>query len=161
MSVRLWVTHCSFRRNVIAVASRWQHCLRFERPEIWTWLDLPLQRRMGYCSTTWPVDSRMHYRWTNRLAGRAVTRLALEREVWGSNLRPVKSETVLPTARHRGDIFSKRIEKKFFFEKNLQVLWGCVCVYVCVCVCVYVCMCVCVCVCECCQVTVCMNACCI
>ena len=26
--------HCSFRRNVTAVASRWQHCVRFDPPEI-------------------------------------------------------------------------------------------------------------------------------
>ena len=36
--------HSSFWRNVAAVASRWQHCVRFDRPEIWT-SDLPLQRR--------------------------------------------------------------------------------------------------------------------
>ena len=36
-----------------------------------------------------------------------VTRSSLEREVWGSNLGPVKSNTVLPTARHRSDISSK------------------------------------------------------
>ena len=40
------------------------------------------------------------------LVGRAVTRSSLEREVWGSNLGPVKSDTVLPTARHRCDISS-------------------------------------------------------
>ena len=40
--------------------------------------------------------------------GWAVTRLSLEREVWDSNLRPVKSDTVLPMARHRCDICSKR-----------------------------------------------------
>ena len=40
--------------------------------------------------------------------GRALTRSSREREVWGSNLRPVKSDTVLlPTARHRCDISSK------------------------------------------------------
>ena len=39
--------------------------------------------------------------------GRAVTRSSLEREIWGSNLRPVKSDTGLPTARHRCDISSK------------------------------------------------------
>ena len=33
--------------------------------------------------------------------GRAVTRLSLEREVWGSNLEPVKSDTVFPTDRHQ------------------------------------------------------------
>ena len=32
---------------------------------------------------------------------------SLEREVWGANLGPVKSDTVLPTARHRFDISSK------------------------------------------------------
>ena len=39
--------------------------------------------------------------------GRAVTRSSLERKVWGSNLYPVKSDTVLPTARHRCNISSK------------------------------------------------------
>ena len=39
--------------------------------------------------------------------GRAVTRSSLEREVKGSDLGPVKSDTVLPTARHRCDISSK------------------------------------------------------
>ena len=34
--------------------SRWQHCVRFDRPEIWT-SDLPLQRRTRYRSTNWPV----------------------------------------------------------------------------------------------------------
>ena len=33
-----------FEENVPAVAGRWQHCVRFDRPEIWT-SDLPLQRR--------------------------------------------------------------------------------------------------------------------
>ena len=36
--------------------------------------------------------------------GRAVTRSSLEREVWGSNLKPVKSA---PTTRHRCSIYSK------------------------------------------------------
>ena len=44
---------------------------------------------------------------TYRPVGRAVTRSSLERQVWGSNLGPVKSNTVLPTARHRCDISSK------------------------------------------------------
>ena len=39
--------------------------------------------------------------------GRAVTRSSLEREVWGSNLGPVKSDTVLPKACHRCNISSK------------------------------------------------------
>ena len=43
----------------------------------------------------------------DRPVGLAVTRSSLEREVWGSNLGPVKSDTVLPTARHRCDISSK------------------------------------------------------
>ena len=43
----------------------------------------------------------------HRPVGRAVTHWSLEREVWGSNLGPVKSDTVLPTARHRCDISSK------------------------------------------------------
>ena len=43
----------------------------------------------------------------DRPVGRAVTRSSLEREVRGSNLGPVKSDTVLPTARHRCNISSK------------------------------------------------------
>ena len=43
----------------------------------------------------------------NQPVGRAVTRSSLERKVWDSNLRLVKSDTVLPTARHRCDISSK------------------------------------------------------
>ena len=39
--------------------------------------------------------------------GRAVTRSSLEWEVRDSNLGPVKSDTVLPTARHRFEISSK------------------------------------------------------
>ena len=46
--------HSFFGRNVAAMASRWQHCVRFERPEIWT-SDLPLQRQTRYRSTNWPV----------------------------------------------------------------------------------------------------------
>ena len=38
---------------------------------------------------------------------RAVTRSSLEREVLGSILRPVKSDILLLTARHRSDISSK------------------------------------------------------
>ena len=36
-----------------------------------------------------------------------LTPSSLEREVRGSNLGPVKSNTMLPTARHRCDISSK------------------------------------------------------
>ena len=39
-----------------------------------------------------------------RPVGRGVTRSSLEREVEGSNLGPVKLDTVLPTAGHRGNI---------------------------------------------------------
>ena len=39
------------------VESRWQHCVRFDRPEIWT-SDLPFQRRTRYRSTNLPVSSR-------------------------------------------------------------------------------------------------------
>ena len=42
-----------------------------------------------------------------KTVGRALTRSSLEWEVRGSNFGPVKSNTVLPTARHRCDIFSK------------------------------------------------------
>ena len=41
--------HSSFRRNVAAVASRRQHCVRFNRPENWT-SNLMLQRQTRYCS---------------------------------------------------------------------------------------------------------------
>ena len=44
----------SFRRNVAAVASCWQHCVRLYWLEIWT-SDLPLQKRTRYRSTNWPV----------------------------------------------------------------------------------------------------------
>ena len=44
---------------------------------------------------------------TVRPVGRAVMRSSLEREVWGSNLRPVKSNTVLPMVRHRCNISLK------------------------------------------------------
>ena len=40
-------------------------------------------------------------------SGRAVRCSSLEREGWGSNLGPVKSDIVLPTARNRCKIFSK------------------------------------------------------
>ena len=39
--------------------------------------------------------------------GREVTRLSLEQEVLGSNLALVKSDTVLPTARHHCNITLK------------------------------------------------------
>ena len=41
------------------------------------------------------------------MVGPGETRSSLERQVRGSNLGPVKSDTVLPTVRHRNDIFSK------------------------------------------------------
>ena len=43
----------------------------------------------------------------NRPGGRAVTRSSLKPEVVGLNLGPVKSNTLLPTARHRWDLSSK------------------------------------------------------
>ena len=57
--------HCaratqSFRRNFASMyqyfcrkASRWEHCVRFDRPEIWI-SDLPLQRRTRYIRPTGP-----------------------------------------------------------------------------------------------------------
>ena len=36
------------------MASRWQHCFRFDQPEIST-SNIPLQRRTRYPSTNWPV----------------------------------------------------------------------------------------------------------
>ena len=44
-------------RHVAAVASRSQHCVRFDRPEIST-SDLSLQRRTCYRSTIWPVERK-------------------------------------------------------------------------------------------------------
>ena len=46
--------HSVFRRNVIAVESRWQHCVQFDRPETSS-SDLPLQRPTRYRSINWPV----------------------------------------------------------------------------------------------------------
>ena len=46
--------HSYNRKNVTAMASRWQHCVRFDRPEIWT-ADLPIQRLTRCCSTNWHV----------------------------------------------------------------------------------------------------------
>ena len=43
----------------------------------------------------------------NRPVGRVVNRSYLEREVGRLNLETVKSDTVLPTARHRCDVSSK------------------------------------------------------
>ena len=43
----------------------------------------------------------------NKTVGRAQTRSSLERKVRSSNLGPVKSNTVLPTAHHCCDISSK------------------------------------------------------
>ena len=54
--------------------------------------------------TAWRFAFTKH---NDRPVGRAATRSSLEREVWGSNLGPIKSDTVLPTARHRCDISSK------------------------------------------------------
>ena len=44
---------------------------------------------------------------TDGAVGRAVTRSSIKREISGSNLEQVKSDTVLPTARQRFDISSK------------------------------------------------------
>ena len=44
----------------------------------------------------------------NRPVGQEVTRSSLERKVWGSNLRPIKSDTVSPMARRHWNIFSKK-----------------------------------------------------
>ena len=41
----------------------------------------------------------------SKLSG--ITRLCLEREIWGSSLGPVKWDTVLPTARDRCNISLK------------------------------------------------------
>ena len=44
-----------------------------------------------------------------RPVGRAVTRSSLKREVWGSNLGPVKLDAVLPMARHCCNISKKAV----------------------------------------------------
>ena len=76
-------------------------------------------RLKGYSAVSWPrkVDkwrcnlNNCWIRWNRKPAhlpvGRAVTRSSLEREVWGLNLGPVKSNSVLPTATNRCDISSK------------------------------------------------------
>ena len=46
--------------------------------------------------------------WSSSCIGRAITRSSLEWKTWGSNLGPVKSDTLWPTTRHRCDIFFKR-----------------------------------------------------
>ena len=53
-----------------------------------------------------PVEASPEKIFMHRPVGRAVTRSSLEREVRGTNLGPVKSDTVLPTARHRCDVSS-------------------------------------------------------
>ena len=46
--------HSSFRRNVVAEASCWQHCVRFDRPEIQI-SGLPFYELALYRLTNWPV----------------------------------------------------------------------------------------------------------
>ena len=49
--------HSFYRRNVAAVTSHWQHCVRFDRSKILRLLrssDLPPHRRMPSRSTNWP-----------------------------------------------------------------------------------------------------------
>ena len=46
------------------MASHWQHCVRFDRPEIWT-SDLPLQGQTRYRSTNWPVYQTCFLKQTN------------------------------------------------------------------------------------------------
>ena len=55
----------------------------------------------------WEIMYRYPTKTIYRPVGRAVTSSPLEREVLDSNLGPVKSDTVLPTARHRCNILSK------------------------------------------------------
>ena len=67
----------------------------------------------------------------NWTVGRAVTRSSLEREVSGSNLEPVKSDTVLPTTRRCFDISSKvavlpgRNDAEMGSDNSLQALAYC------------------------------------
>ena len=51
--------HSSFQRNVATMAHRWQLCVRFDWPEIWT-LNVPLQRRKHCRSTNLPVQKKMY-----------------------------------------------------------------------------------------------------
>ena len=64
----------------------------------------------GYDRSALYVKSQPAFLWRvvelNWPVGWAVTRSSLEREVWSSNLGPVKSDTVLPTERRRCNISS-------------------------------------------------------
>ena len=53
------------------------------------------------------LDSHIWNFLKHRPGGQAVTRSSLKREIWGLNLRPVKSDTVSPTAHHCCNIFLK------------------------------------------------------
>ena len=66
----------------------------------------------------------------NRPVARAVTRSSLEQDIWGSNLEPVKSDTVLPTAHHRWDSSSRGAvlptgrKTRKWASPNGYMLWG-------------------------------------
>ena len=57
----------SYRRNAAAVASRWQHCVRFNRSKIST-SDLPLRRRTCYRSTKRSAYTALIYSINNSLS---------------------------------------------------------------------------------------------
>ena len=50
------------------------------------------------------ISPLLSWLWKKQTVGRELTLSSLEQEVWGSNLGLVKSDTVLPTARHCYDI---------------------------------------------------------
>ena len=52
--------HSFFRRNVAEVASRWPHCVQFDRTS-----DLPLRRRMRYRSTCWTITELLRKTYRN------------------------------------------------------------------------------------------------
>ena len=78
--------HSLLRRNISAVASRWQHSAI-------CWPARNLNLRPPSETNTLPLEQ--------------LPRMFLEREVWGSYRRPVKLDTLLPTTRQRCDISSK------------------------------------------------------
>ena len=62
--------HNFFRRNAAAVANRWQQCVQFDRPEIWT-SELPLQRQTCFRLTNWPVVDESYSNNLNKLSLKA------------------------------------------------------------------------------------------
>ena len=73
----------------------------------------------NFHTRTGKVDSNLICRFQNRQFGQAVTLSSLEREVRGSNLGPVKSDSVLLTDRYPREISSQWSRRLF------TRLWWC------------------------------------